>query len=47
MTSFEMTSLEWRVKTSHQEALVAMRRFCETVKPVEKQEQKKAWEKQA
>ena len=47
MTSYEMTSLEWRVRTSHQEALVAMQRFCDKVSPVEKQEPKSEWERQA
>ena len=45
MTSYEMVSLEWRVKASHQEAIVAMQRFCDTLKPSEKSETKEAWEK--
>lgn len=45
MTQVELMRIENRVIQSHVDAVMAMRKFCETLKPVEKQEQRNAWGK--
>lgn len=45
MTSSELMKIENRVIESYVDAVIAMRKFCDTLKPSEKQEQRTAWEK--
>ena len=45
MTQSDLMRIESRVIESHVDAVIAMRKFCEIVKPAEKQEQRTAWEK--